>query len=52
MTYENYKACASEKQLLIVPGAGHAMSYMTDKAAYENAVEAFWGKYDKSVNRL
>jgi len=52
MTYENYKACASEKQLLIVPGAGHAMSYMTDKAAYENAVEMFWGKYDKSVNRL
>ena len=48
MTYENYKACASEKQLLIVPGAEHAMSYLVDKNAYEDAVVAFWKKYDKS----
>lgn len=27
MTYENYKACTAPKELLIVPGADHAMSY-------------------------
>ena len=52
MTYENYKACASEKYLLIVPGAEHAMSYVVDKAAYETAILAFWDRYDKSVNLL
>ncbi|MBQ7932220.1 MAG: alpha/beta hydrolase [Clostridia bacterium] len=46
MTYENYKACASEKHLLIVPGAEHAMSYLADKAAYENAIRNFWKLYD------
>ena len=50
MTYENYKACASEKYLLVVPGAEHAMSYLTDTAAYENAMRAFWEKYDQSVD--
>ena len=52
MTYENYKACASQKHLLIVPGAEHAMSYVLDKAAYENAILTFWNRYDKSVNLL
>lgn len=42
MTYENYKACAAPKRLLIVPGAGHAMSYMVDKATYEKEVIDFW----------
>ena len=50
MTYENYKACASEKHLLIVSGAEHAMSYVVDKAAYENAILTFWDRYDKSVD--
>lgn len=52
MTYENYKACASEKHLLIVPGAEHAMSYIVDKPAYEDAVRNFWNMYDKSVHLL
>lgn len=30
MTYENYKACAGPKQLLIVPGAEHGMRYCAD----------------------
>ena len=47
MTYENYKACASEKYLLIVPGAEHGMSYVVDKARYEAAVKEFWNKYDQ-----
>ncbi len=46
MTYENYKACAAEKRLLIVPGADHGMSYILDQAAYENAVKQMWNDYD------
>lgn len=48
MTYENYKACASEKHLFIVPGAEHAMSYIVDKNGYENALRNFWKLYDNS----
>lgn len=47
MTYENYKACVAEKHLLIVPGADHGMSYLVDKAGYENAVLEFFQLYDK-----
>ena len=46
MTYENYKACASPKRLLVVPGAEHAMSYLIDKEGYENSVKAFWKDFD------
>lgn len=45
MTYENYKACAAPKELLIVPGADHAMSYYAEREKYEQAVIAFWNKY-------
>jgi len=47
MTYENYKACASEKRLLVVPGADHAMSYYIDPVAYETALKDFWQEYDQ-----
>ncbi len=46
MTYENYKACASDKRLFIVPGAEHGMSYLVDKGGYETAVKQFWNDYD------
>ena len=49
MTYENYKACASEKKLLIVPGADHALSYLVDKEGYESSVLGFWRDYDESI---
>lgn len=42
MTYENYKACTSEKRLLIVPGADHCMSYIVEKETYERAAKEFW----------
>ena len=42
MTYENYKACKAPKKLLIVPGAGHGKSYITDKESYERITEEFW----------
>lgn len=44
MTYENYKACTAPKELLIVPGAEHGMSYLVDKDSYEAAVINFWTK--------
>ncbi len=47
MTYENYKACASEKRLFVVPGAEHGMSYLVDKEGYEAATVRFWQDFDK-----
>lgn len=48
MTYENYKNCASPKEILVVPGAEHGMSYYLDKEQYERAMIEFWNKYDKT----
>lgn len=45
MVYELYDACASEKELFIVPGADHAKSYHVDKAGYEERVKAMAQKY-------
>lgn len=46
MTYENYKTCASNKTLFVVPGASHGMSYIWDKKGYETAVKTFWQEND------
>lgn len=46
MTYKNYKCCASPKELMIVPGADHGMSYYTERERYEEFIRAFWNKYD------
>lgn len=48
MTFDNYKACKAPKHLFIVPGAEHGMSYFTDPAGYQTAVEQFWHLYDES----
>ena len=48
MTYENYKACRAPKRLLVVPGAGHGMSYHADREGYESAVCNFFGEFDES----
>ncbi len=45
MSRENYAACTSEKDLLLVDGAAHASSYPTDSAAYEAMLEKFMDKY-------
>lgn len=50
MAYENYEACASPKRLLIVPGAGHAMSYFMDMEGYEAALQDFWKDFDGAAN--
>lgn len=42
MSRQNYSHCASDyKRLLIVPNAGHGMSYMVDNAAYYSALAEF-----------
>ncbi len=41
MSRDNYEACASAKEILIVPGAGHGLSYCVNAKAYEKAVEDF-----------
>ena len=46
MTYENYRACAAPKELLVVPGAGHGLSYYVEQDRYEEKVKAFWAEYD------
>ena len=38
---ENYAACAAEKELLIVPGAGHAVSFLVDPETYRARAAAF-----------
>lgn len=45
MTLENYAACQAPKQLLIVPGAGHGMSYFYDRAGYEKAIRQFFREH-------
>lgn len=50
MTYENYKACAAEKRLLIVPGARHGMSYILNKEEYEKVVLEFWKDFDRKMS--
>ena len=47
MTYQNYKACASEKRLMIVPGAGHGQSYWVEQEKYEKMTRAFWAEFDR-----
>lgn len=41
----NYNACASEKQILSVEGAGHIRSVQTDEQLYWSTVDAFLEKY-------
>ena len=41
MAYELYAACRSPKELLVIPGAGHAEAYYKDTERYESAVKAF-----------
>lgn len=41
MVYPLYDRCSSQKELLVVPGAGHGLAYFTDPAAYGAAVRSF-----------
>ena len=46
MTYENYLACAAPRRLVVVPGAGHGMSYAAEPETCQRAMKAFWAEFD------
>ena len=48
MTFNNYLATKGKKELLIVPGAGHGMSYVIDPKSYEKAIKGFFEKCEVS----
>ncbi|WP_312453107.1 alpha/beta hydrolase, partial [Exiguobacterium sp.] len=41
MVYELYEACPTEKELVVIPNAAHAMAYFEDPALYDDVVEKF-----------
>lgn len=47
MLQQNFDACASEKEMLVVPDATHADSYKVHPELYWNKVEEFTNKYIK-----
>ena len=46
MTYRNYRACAAPKRLVVVPGAGHAMSYAVEPETCQKAMKSFFRAFD------
>ena len=45
MAHENYEACHTEKELVIIPGAQHALGYLVDKETCKAAVYDFLDRY-------
>ena len=43
MSRENFDACPSRKQLILIPGAGHGLAYPVDKFGYLEALDQFFG---------
>lgn len=43
MSIRNYEACASRKKLVLVPGAGHGLSYPVDPELYFRSLQEFFG---------
>lgn len=43
MSKENYEACTSRKKLVLIPGAGHGLSYLADPEGYLKALGEFFG---------
>lgn len=43
MSRINYEACASRKKLVLVPGAGHGLSYPVDREGYLQSLRDFFG---------
>ena len=41
MSKLNYESCIAPKQLVLIDGADHALSYITDPAKYENSCNSF-----------
>ena len=45
MVYRLFEACAAEKELFVVPGAGHGQAFAVDPAAYVARVRAFLARH-------
>ena len=45
MVHQLYDACPTEKELLVVPGAGHGLSFRSNPERYLQAVTGFIGSY-------
>ena len=43
MSRENFEACASRKELVTIPGAGHGLCYPVDPNGYLQALRDFFG---------
>ncbi len=46
MSEENYNACRAPKDILIVPGADHALSFVVDPVGYKQKLTDFFAAYD------
>jgi fermentation-respiration switch protein FrsA (DUF1100 family) len=44
MTVEGYSACTSDKQMMLVDGADHGVSFLFDSDGYTNALIDFFQK--------
>lgn len=49
MTEQGYEACRGEKDLLLVEGADHGVSFLVDRPRYEEKVRAFLKKYVEGI---
>lgn len=45
MSQQGYDACSGDKEILLVEGAGHGVSFLADKETYTKRVIAFLEKY-------
>lgn len=50
MTRQGYDSCTSEKQLLLVAGAGHGVSFFHDQVGYTAAVMYFLKTHIKNID--
>ena len=49
MSRQLYEACASRKQLITVPGAGHGLSFPVDQEYYLKTLRDFFGPEASSL---
>ena len=45
MTQQGYDACCGHKEILMVEGAGHGVSFLVDKQTYTKRIITFLEKY-------
>jgi fermentation-respiration switch protein FrsA (DUF1100 family) len=46
MVHELYRACASHKDMYLVPTAGHGAAYNADPDGYEKKIKEFVTKFE------